>query len=84
VPAHLIHSPVAPDLSAAGADIKQGIDAGRIKGIAVVVDLGRGRFFVDVFGTLVRDPHTARGWVASLDDCLRDLAHRHNESATTY
>jgi hypothetical protein len=49
-----------------------------------VVAITRGRrFFVDVFGSMVRDPHAARGYVAELDDCLREIGHQRRNTNTT-
>lgn len=83
VPYQIIHTPVPPQLIRAAEDILEGVRSGEITGLGVVVTLKRRRFFVDAFGELVRDPHGARGWVASLDDCLRDIGNAKHGSHTT-
>ncbi len=79
----LIHTPIQPDLEHAVQDIAEGVAGGAIIGLGVVVQLRGGKFFVDVFGRMVKEPHNARGWVASLDDCLREIGHGRKDAATT-
>lgn len=69
----LVPTPVPQDMLVACKDLVEGVSSGDITGLGVIVVLRRRRFFVDCFGELVRDPHGARGWVASLDDCLREI-----------
>lgn len=80
---HLVQTPLAPDLQAAGEDIADGIRSGLIVGLGVIVLLKGRRFFVDAFGTLPSDPHAGRGYVAELDDCLREIGHRKRDTNTT-
>ena len=75
----LIHTPIPPDLKEAVEDLRAGIDAGLIIGLAVVVVMRDRRFFVDAFGSLVTDPHAARGYVACLDDCLKDIGRQRKD-----
>jgi hypothetical protein len=83
MPVQLVQTPIPPDLRAASRDIADGIESGQIVGLGIVVMLKNRRFFVDAFGTLVRDPHAARGYVRSLDDCLRAIGEGRTNSNTT-
>lgn len=80
---HLVQSAVHPGLLAAAQDIMEGVASGDIIGLGVVVQLRGGKFFVDALGRMVREPHNARGWVASLDDHLRRIADERNSFHTT-
>ncbi len=78
----LIPTPIPSDLHQAAKDIADGVSSGAITGLGLVV-LTRGRrFFVDAFGTMARDPHAARGYVAALDDHLREMGRRHDPGPT--
>lgn len=79
----LIHTPIQPDLRQAALDLQEGIESGQITGLGVVVVMRGRRFFVDCFGSLVREPHAARGYVAALDDCLREIGHKRKDTNTT-
>lgn len=79
----LVQTPIQPDLLAGSKDIVEGIESGHIVGLAVVVQLRGGKFFVDVMGRMSKQPHSARGWVLALDDYLRDLAGQRNHRSTT-
>lgn len=83
VPYQLMPTPIQADLAQAAIDIGESVASGDINGLAVVVATKNRRFFVDVFGTLARDPHATRGFLASLDDCLRDIGLRKKDRATT-
>ena len=78
----LIHTPIQPDLKEATQDLAAGVDAGQIIGLGIIVVMRDRRFFVDCFGSLIHDPHAARGYVASLDDCLKDIGHRQKDVNT--
>jgi hypothetical protein len=80
---HLIPTPIPSDLRQAASDLKDGVEVGEITGLGVVVTLRGGRFFVDCFGRLAREPHHGRGLVLSLDDCLREIAARKHGTSTT-
>lgn len=79
----LVSTPIQPDLAQAAADLAEGIQSGEVIGLGVIVQLRGGRFFVDVFGRMVREPHSARGWLLSLDDCLREIGERKKNTDTT-
>lgn len=79
----LVPTPIPPDLRAAGNDIAEGIASGDITGLGVVVILRGGRFFVDAFGTVARNPHASRGFVAELSDCLHEIGQRKKNTNTT-
>ena len=79
----LVPTLVPPDLLAAANDIVTGVESGNIIGLGVVVQLRGGMFFVDVLGRMTRDPHSARGWVQSLDDCLRVIGDERRGRKTT-
>jgi hypothetical protein len=83
MPLILVPTLIQPQLKAAAHDILEGVEAGEITGLGVVVVLKERRFFVDVIGSVARDPHAARGYVAALDDCLREIAHRKRDTSTT-
>jgi hypothetical protein len=79
----LIPTPVPPDLHQAISDIADGVRDGSITGLGVVVVTRGRRFFVDAFGALVREPDASRGYVAALDDCLREISRKAKDSHTT-
>lgn len=79
----LVPTPISPDLKTAGADIQQGIESGEIVGLGVVVIVKGGRFFVDAFGSMVRNPYASRGFVAELSDCLHEIGQRKKSVNTT-
>lgn len=78
-----IHTVVPPELLKASEDILEGVKSGDITGLGVVVMLRGRRFFVDALGTIAKNPHPARGYVAALDDCLRELGNRKRDTNTT-
>lgn len=80
----LVPTPIQADLyQAAVVDIPEGVRSGLIVGLCVVAQLRGGHFFVDVFGRTVKQPWDARGWVRSLDDCLREIGEQRRERGTT-
>lgn len=79
----LISTPLHPDLARVTADLVDGVHSKDIIGLGVVVLLRGNRFFVDAFGSMTRDPHAARGYVAALDDCLREIGVRKRDTNTT-
>ena len=83
MPFHLVPNQMSPGLLAACEDLTDGAKSGQIIGLGVVVMLRRNRFFVDVFGEMTRNPHAARGFVASLDDCLREIGRQKRDTNTT-
>jgi len=83
MPYQLVDTPIQPDLRQAAADISEGVASGLITGLGIVVMIKGRRFFVDAFGTLVKDSHAGRGYVAELDDCLREIGHRRKNTNTT-
>lgn len=84
MPLQLVPLEISPNLLQAAMEIVEGIQAGEIVGLGLVVMLRHRKYFVDAFGELARYPHEARGLVASLDDALREMAgsHRVDWSAT--
>jgi hypothetical protein len=79
----LIETPIPPDMEVAAENIVEGVRNGMIVGLGIVVVLKGRRFFVDAFGTLLREPHSGRGYVASLDDFLHDLGSHQRDRSTT-
>lgn len=79
----LVPTPIPPDLNQAAVDLSDGVKSGEIVGLGVIVQLRGGNFFVDVFGRMVRQPWDARGWLRSLDDCLRELGEERRHRDTT-
>jgi hypothetical protein len=77
----LVPTPIPPDLMHAAVEIAEGVEKGAIIGMGVVVQLRGGKFYVDVLGRMTRDPHNARGWLRSLDDCLRTLGERERDTS---
>jgi hypothetical protein len=73
----LVTPPAAsPDLKHALEHLAQGVESGEYIGLAVVVQVRGGRFWVDVFGRMIQHTHSARGWLRSLDECLADIGRR--------
>ena len=83
MPYQIIHTPIQPDLRRAVEDLAEGVETGQIIGLGIVVLTKKRRFFVDAFGTLSSDPHAGRGYVASLDDCLQEIARKRHDTQTT-
>jgi hypothetical protein len=79
----LIPTPVPADMANAVDSLAEGIKAGEVGGLALIVVLKNRRFFVDCFGSMARDPHAARGYTLALDDCLRNIAQRKLDTHTT-
>lgn len=79
----LVPTPIAPDLRAAGADLFEGIESGEITGIGVVALVRGGRFFVDAFGSVARNPHAAQGFAMELIHCLHEIGQRKKNTNTT-
>jgi hypothetical protein len=79
----LVPTPIAPDLRQAGQDLHEGIQSGEITGLGIVVIVKGGRFFVDAFGSMVRNPYASRGFVAELSDCLHEIGQRKKNTNTT-
>lgn len=79
----LIPTPIQPDLQAAGEDIHSIIKSGQAVGLGVVVVLRGGHYFVDAFGSMVRNPGPARGFVLDLLDCLGEIGKQRKNSNTT-
>lgn len=83
MPLQLVPTPAPPDLHKFVQDLAEGVQAGDVTGLGVVVMMKGRRFFVDVFGQMARFPFESRGMVAELDDCLRDLGRRRKDTDTT-
>jgi hypothetical protein len=79
----LVSTPIAPDLRAAGQDIHEGIQSGEITGLGVVVVVKGGRFFVDAFGAVARNPHASQGFAMELVHCLHEIGQRKKANNTT-
>ncbi len=79
----LVPTPMAPDLRQAAADIQEGVNSGEFVGLGIVVIQRGGRFFVDAFGAVARNPHASRGFVAELSDCLHEIGQRKKNTNTT-
>lgn len=79
----LVPTPIAPDLRQAAADIHEGIQSGEITGLGVVVIVRGGRFFVDCFGSVARNPHASQGFAMELIHCLHEIGQRKKNTNTT-
>lgn len=79
----LIQAPIPADMANAVENLSDGVRGGHVVGLGLVVILKGRRFFVDCFGTLAREPHSGRGYVAALDDCLRELGRQQIDRSTT-
>jgi hypothetical protein len=79
----LVPTPMAPDLRQAAADIQEGIDTGEFIGLGVVVIQRGGRFFVDAFGAVARNPHASQGFAMELIHCLHEIGQRKKNTNTT-
>jgi hypothetical protein len=83
MPFSLISTPIASDMERACEEILEGVRAGQVTGLGVVVVVKGRRFFVDALGSMVRHPHESRGFVAELDDCLREIGRKRRDTNTT-
>lgn len=79
----LVPTPIPPDIREAASDIFALSEAGELTGLGVVVVLKGGRYFVDAFGSMVRNPGPARGYVLDLLDCLGEIGKQRKNSNTT-
>jgi hypothetical protein len=79
----LVPTPIPPDIRQAGRDIYELAESGELTGLGVVVVLKGGRYFVDAFGTMVRNPGPARGFVLDLLDCLGEIGRQRRGRDTT-
>jgi hypothetical protein len=79
----LVPTPMAPDLRQAAADIQEGIENGEFVGLGVVVIQRGGRFFVDAFGAVARNPHASQGFTMELIHCLHEIGQRRKNTNTT-
>ncbi|SHN40550.1 hypothetical protein [Rhizobacter sp. OV335] len=79
----LVPTPIPPDLRQAGIDIHEGIQSGQITGLGVVVIVRGGRFFVDAFGAVERNPHASQGYTMELIHCLHAIGERKKNTDTT-
>ncbi len=80
---HLVHSPAQADLRTFAQDLMDGVQAGEISGLGVVVMLRGRRFFVDAFGLMARNPYECIGLVGELEECLREIGRRRKDTNTT-
>lgn len=79
----LIHTPISSDMRQAGKDLQEGIEAGEIIGLGVVAVVKGGRFFVDAFGAVARNPHASQGFTMELIHCLHEIGQRKKNTNTT-
>lgn len=79
----LVPTPIPPDIRQAGRDLYELSESGEIVGLGVVVVLKGGRYFVDAFGSMVRNPGPARGFVLDLMDCLGEIGRQRRDHNTT-
>lgn len=79
----LVPTPIAPDLRAAASDIQEGVQSGEITGLGIVVIARGGRFFVDAFGSVARNPHASQGFTMELIHCLHEIGQRKKNTNTT-
>lgn len=80
VPRQAPAADVDQNLLRAAEDILEGVRAGKITGLGLVVTLRDDRFFTDYFGDLRRWPWEARGWLRGLDDQLREECARQHDT----
>lgn len=83
MPTSLARDTISRDLSEAGHQINEAIQAGHVAGIVFGMALKGRRYIVNVAGSLVRDPTLARGITAALDDELARLVQGKVDSDTT-
>lgn len=81
--ATLVRDQVSRDVLETAEQLLDAVRAGQIVGIAFGVALRGKRYFVNVTGTLARDPTFARGVVAALDDELMGMVQGKADAATT-
>jgi hypothetical protein len=80
----LIPTPIAPDLQAAANEIQTIVQSGQAVGLGVVVVLRGGHYFVDAFGSMVRNPGPSKGFVLDLIDCLAEIGRKRKAAQTTF
>lgn len=83
MPFQLVPTPAPPDMSRFVDDLASSVASGDVTGLGVVVMMKGRRVFVDVFGQMMRFPIESRGFVAELDDCLREISHKRRDTNTT-
>lgn len=83
MPFTLVRDTISRDLSEAGKQIQEAIEAGHISGMVFGAQLKGRRYIVNVAGTLARDPTLARGITAAIDDELSRILQGKTDSDTT-
>ncbi len=80
---HLVRDLVPRDLLETCLQLTEGVKDGHITGMAFACTLKGRKYFVNVSGTMARDPTFARGVVAALDDELSRMVLGDADAGTT-
>lgn len=83
MPLQLVSTPAPPDLERFSQDLAEGVPAGEVLGLGVIVILKGRRFFVDCFGVMARSPFEYIGTLGELEHCLRELGRKRKDTSTT-
>ncbi len=79
----LVKDEVSRDMLQTCLQLLEAVQAGHVVGIAFACSMKGRRYFVNVSGTLARDPTFARGCVAALDDELGRMVQGNADVDTT-
>lgn len=80
---HLVRDQISRDMLQTCAQLLDAAKEGQITGLAFACTLKGKRYFVNVSGSLARDPTFARGVVAALDDELSRMVQGKADADTT-
>jgi hypothetical protein len=80
---HLVRDQVSRDMLQTCVQLLEAVQAGQVTGMAFACSMRGRKYFVNVSGTMARDPTFARGCVAALDDELGRMVQGHADASTT-
>ena len=80
----LVRDHISRDITEAIDTLAEGVRSGQISGIVFGCSIkGQRRYFVNVAGSLAKDPTLARGVLAAIDDELMGMVQSQAENHTT-
>lgn len=80
---HLVRDHVSRDMLQTCVQLLEAVREGHVTGMAFACSMRGKKYFVNVSGTLARDPTFARGVVAALDDELARMVQGKADADTT-
>jgi hypothetical protein len=81
---HLVKNPNPdPDLEQSITQLLEGVQTGVVNGVVFGAVIKGKKYYVNVLGTMAKDPTYARGVLAALDDELRAMVQKKADFDTT-